>query len=155
MKEFLALRANPEFHQVDSLKPDNVPLPLLLAASRGYRKVIDVFLGHPDCPTEFRIDALLLLGCGNIFDSVEPLWREALPLHEKCSASIQYLPPLEAFGGRTEMRTTADLDAIMSSRADMQYQSWIIRERCIGDLELRSILSTYSCMSNVYILGVF
>ena len=100
VKELLALRANPEFHQVDSLKLDYVPPPLLLAASCGHRKVVDVFLGCPDCPTEFRIDALLLLGCDNShFDSVEPLWREALTLREKCSASIQYLPPLEAFGG--------------------------------------------------------
>ena len=136
VKELLALGASPEFVKVDSLKPNYVPPPLLLAASHRHRKVVDVFLEHPDCTTELRIDALLLLGCGNSqVDSVEPLWREALTLREKCLASMQFLPPLEAFGGRTEIHTTADLDAVMSSKDDMQYQSWIIRERCIGDLE--------------------
>ena len=33
------------------------------------------------------------------------------------------------------MRTTADLDPVMSSRAEMHYQSWIIKNRCLGTVE--------------------
>jgi len=145
VNELLALGASPEFVKVNSLKLDYAPPPLLLAASHRHRKVVDAFLEHPDCTTELRIDALLLLGCDNCHvDLVEPLWREALTLREKCSASMQFLPPLEAFGGRTEMHTTADLDAVMSSKDDMQYQSWIIRERCIGKLERNDL--TNACV---------
>ena len=150
VKELFALGVSPEFVKVDSLKPDYVPPPLLLAASHRHRKVVDVFLEHPECTTELRIDALLLLGCSKYVDSVEPLWREALTLREKCSASIQFLPPLEAFGGRTEMRTTADLDAVMASKADTQYQTWIIREGCIGKLEPNKVID--SC---VFVLELF
>jgi len=93
VKELLALGASPEFVKVDSLKPDYIPPPLLLAASHGHTKVVDVFLEHQDCTTELRIDAFLLLGCHNSHvDLVEPLWREALTLHEKCLASMPFLP---------------------------------------------------------------
>ena len=144
VKELLALGASPEFLKVDSLKCDYVPPPLLLAAARRQREVVDAFLEHPECTTELRIDALLLLGCGKYVDQYE--WREALTLREKCLAAVQFLPPSEAFGGRTEMRTVADLNAVMTSEADMQYQSWIIRERCIGQLEPNEVLVNESCL---------
>ena len=81
------------------------------------------------------VDALLLLGSGISCisaDTVEPLWREALTLREKCSSSTQLVSPI---GGQIEMHTTADLDPVMSSRAEMQYQSWIIKNRCLGTVE--------------------
>ena len=68
-------------------------------------------------------------------------------LREKCLAAVQFLPPSEAFGGRTEMHTIADLNAVMTSEADMQYQSWIIRERCIGKLERNEVAD--SCVHAV------
>ena len=143
VKELLALGASPEFLKVDSLKCDYVPPPLLLAAARRQREVVDALLEHPECTTELRIDALLLLGCGK--HNVESHWKEALTLREKCLAAVQFLPPSEAFGGRTEMRTVADLNAVMTSEADMQYQSWIIRERCIGKLEPNEVIDN-SCV---------
>ena len=135
VKELLALGASPEFVQASSQNWNYVPPPLLLAASRMHRKVTDVLLEHPECTPELRIDALLLLGSGISHisaDTVEPLWREALTLREKCSSSTQLVSPI---GGRTEMHTTADLDPVMSSRAEMQYQSWIIKNRCLGTVE--------------------
>ena len=145
VKELLALGASPEFLKVDSLKCDYVPPPLLLAAARRQREVVDAFLEHPECMTELRIDALLLLGCGKHVDQYE--WKEALTFREKCLAAMQFLPPSEAFGGRTEMRTVAYLNAVMTSEADMQYQSWIIRERCIGKLEPNEVIDN-SCGGN-------
>ena len=136
VKELLALGASPEFVHANSSKPSYVPPPLLLAASKKHRVVVDVFLEHPDCTPELRVDALLLLGiCASDVDSIEPLWREAITLREKCLPSTQFLPPLEAFGGRTEMRTTAELDAVLSSEAEELYQCFIINERCFGVLE--------------------
>ena len=135
VKELLALGASPEFVQAGSQNWNYVSPPLLLAASRMHRKVADVFLEHPECTPELRIDTLLLLGSGISrisADTVEPLWREALTLREKSSSSTQLVSPI---GGRTEMRTTADLDPVMSSRAEMDYQSWIIKNRCLGTVE--------------------
>ena len=124
------------------MKCDYVPPPLLLAAACRQSEVVDAFLEHPECTMELRIDALLLLGCGkNII--LESHWREALRLREKCLAAVQFLPPSEAFGGRTEMRTIADLNVVMTSKADMQYQSWIIRERCIGKLEPNKVIESF------------
>ena len=145
VKELLTLGASPEFLKVNSLKCDYVPPPLLLAAARRQREVVDAFLEHPECTTELTIDALLLLGCSK--RNVESHWREALTLREKCLAAVQFLPPSEAFGGRTEMHTIADLNAEMTSEADMQYQSWIIRERCIGKLERNEVIE--SCVHAV------
>ena len=48
------------------------------------------------------------------------------------------------------MRTTADLDAVMASKADTQYQTWIIREGCIGKLEPNKVID--SC---VFVLELF
>ena len=138
VKELLALGASPEFVQASSQKWNYVPPPPLLAASRMHRKVADVFLEHPECTPELRIDTLLLLGSSisrTSADAVEQLWREALTLREKCSSSTQSLSPIESYGGRTEMCTTADLDPVMLSRAEMQYQSWIINNRCLGTVE--------------------
>ena len=142
VKELLALGASPEFLKVDSLKCDYIPPPLLLAAAHSQMKVVDAFLEHPECTTELRIDALLLLGCGKHVDPSESRWREALTLREKCLAAVQFLPPSEVLGGRTEMHTIADLNAVMTSKADMQYQSWIIRERCIGKLEPHEVIES-------------
>ena len=87
------------------------------------------------------MDALLLLGCDDsCVDSVEPLWREALALREECLAPVQFLPPLQAFGGKTEMHSTAELDAVITSKADLQYQSLIMNERCIGHLSQIRVL---------------
>ena len=108
VKELLAVGASPEFIQASSQKWNYVPPPPLLAASRMHRKVADVFLEHPECTPELRIDALLLLGSGVSrigVDSVEPLWREALTLREKCSSSTQLLSPIELYGGRTDTQT--------------------------------------------------
>ena len=140
VKELLALGASPEFLEVESLKYDHVPPPLLLAAANRQREVVDAFFEHPECTTELRIDALLLLGCGK--HVVESHWREALTLREKCLAAVQILPPSEAFGGRTEMRTITDLNAVMTSKADMHYQSWIIKERCIVKLEPNDVIDS-------------
>ena len=140
VKELLSLGASPEFLKVNSLKCEYVPPPLLLAAARREREVVDTFLEHPECTTELTIDALLLLGCGN--NIVESHWREALTLREMCLAATQLLPPSEAFGCQTEMRTIADLNAVMTSKADMQYQSWIIRERCIVKVEPNEVIGS-------------
>ena len=40
------------------------------------------------------------------------------------------------------MHTIADLNAVMTSKADIQYQSWIIRERCIGKLEPHEVIES-------------
>ena len=80
VKELLALGASPEFVKVDSLKPDYVPPPLLLAASHRHRKVVDVFLEHQDCTTELRIDALLLLRCSKYVDSVLGFHTISIPI---------------------------------------------------------------------------
>lgn len=150
VKELLALGASPEFLQASSQKWEYVPSPPLLAASRMHRNVADLFLEHPECTPELRIDTLLLLGSALSrisVDTVEPLWREALTLREKCSLSTQSLSPVESFGSRTEMYTTADLDTVMSSRDEIQYQSWIINKRCLGTIEPNVI--TGACIQSI------
>ena len=98
-----------------------------------------------------RINSLLLLGslpCVVHSDRREK-WREALSLREK----HQVYPDLTSkneYGGRTEMATPADLDRVIQSPLEVDYQRLIIQQRCI----VMPNLSTLNLLRNLIRMDV-
>ena len=79
-----------------------------------------------------RINSLLLRGslpCVVRTDRREK-WHEALSLREKHQVYPD-LTPKKEHGGRTEMATLADLDRVMQSQLEVDYQCLIIQQRCV------------------------
>ena len=141
--KFLLLSGiSPLFLPAQPFDSDYIPCPLFLAASTGQRKMVEL-MNHRDCPPACKSDALLLLGAtrceisprGLTMTSRE-MWTKGLTIREETNLDIQFLPPNENYGSRTEMRDLSELHTLAQEpnfpRHEAYFQSLIIRERCMG-----------------------
>lgn len=143
VKFLISSGISPLFLKAQPFNDDYIPCPLFLAASTGQRKMVEELMQHKECPPECRSDALLLLGAtrceisprGLTMTSRE-MWTKGITLREEHSLEIQFLPPNEHYGDRSEMKDLGDLHTLSQepnfSRYEAYFQSLIIRERCMG-----------------------
>lgn len=134
---------SPLFLQAQPFNNDYIPCPLFLAASTGQRRMVEEFMNHKDCPPECKSDAYLLLGAtrceisprGLTMTSRE-MWMKGQALREEHDLQVQFLPPNEHYGNRSEMKDLRDLHVLAQepnfTRYEAYFQSLIIRERCMG-----------------------
>lgn len=118
---------SPQHAEAKPSKEGYVPCPLFLAAVEGYGAVVRKLTKLPNP------DVQLLCGIRALELNQSPIncWREALELQESLEAGPpEYLPPLEAYGHRTEVRNKEELDQMHDT--ELIYQSLIMRERYMG-----------------------
>ena len=98
-----------------------------------------------------RINSLLLLGSlpRLVSSDRREKWYKALSLREKHQVYPD-LTPKNEYGGRTEMATPADLDRVMQSQLEVDYQCLIIQQRCI----VMPNLSTLTLLENLFCFDV-
>ena len=143
VKFLLESGISPLFLPAQPFNSDYIPCPLFLAASTGQRRMVEELMAHKDCPLECKSDALLLLGAtrceisprGLTMTSRE-MWTKGLTIREEETLNVQYLPPNENYGFRTEMRDISELHTLAGEpnfpRHEAYFQSLMIRERCMG-----------------------
>ncbi len=139
----------PAFGTADPSNPDYVPCPLYLAAVTGYSSIVSLFIHLKEgscrlCPPTCEYNALLLLAA-KLFESSElklKHWKKAFDVRLRPDSEISplYLPPRIAYGSRTELVSTQELDELVEKcrvggdlAVELHYQALIIRERCIGE----------------------
>ena len=143
LEELLSKGANPLFQSATCSNEERqqyVPCPLYIAASVGNECIVEEFLKHPQCPLVCKAEAYLLLASTEIDKNglslrSQELWSEALSIYEENDIHPAYLPPIEAYGNRVEIRSVKEFQEMVSSSTsvhEVHYQSLIIRERCIG-----------------------
>lgn len=134
---------SPLFSEADPAREEYIPCPLFLAASTGQRKMVEELVTHQDCPPSCKSDAFLLLGATRceissrgLTMSSREMWERGLAIREEYELTPEYLPPIESYGGRTEMKSLKDLHGMMAEgdfpRYEAYFQCLIIRERCMG-----------------------
>ncbi|MGH0170632.1 UNVERIFIED_CONTAM: hypothetical protein FKN15_059421 [Acipenser sinensis] len=124
--------------------------PLIIAARNGHAKVVRLLLEHYRVETEQtgtvrfdgRIEALELLGASfandrenyDILKTYHYLYLAMLERYRDPSNIIEkeVLPPIEAYGNRTECRTLHDLEALRQERDALHMEGLIVRERILG-----------------------
>ena len=122
---------------------DYIPCPLFLAASTGQKKMVEDLINHPDCPAICRADALLLLGSTRceissrgLTMSSRDLWAKALEIREQENLQVQFLSPIDSYGGRVEIENMEEFNMLLAkgnfNHYEAYFQSLIIRERCMG-----------------------
>ena len=143
VKFLLATGVSPLFLPAQPFRSNYIPCPLFLAASTGQKRMVEELMSHKDCPLTCKSDALLLLGAtrceisprGLTMTSRE-MWTKALTLREEANIEIDYLPPNDNYGRRTEMCSISELHTLAQEpnfpRHEAYFQSLIIRERCMG-----------------------
>ena len=143
VKYLLSIGASPQFQPSDPNNSDYIPCPLFLAASTGQRKMVEELINHPACPAICRADALLLLGSTRceistrgLTMSSRDLWAKALELREQENIQVEFLPPIDSYGDRVEIKDLEVFNKLSAEGNFNQYealfQSLIIRERCMG-----------------------
>ena len=122
-----------------------VPCPLFMAAAKGWQPVVDTLTSHESCPALCKIDATLLLGC-----AARMFWRDVSLENRKGIVGFWIKgrelkdtreiisDPVEAYGDRKEFTTEAEFAQLSESEQfeeESLYQSLIIHERCIGQVQ--------------------
>ena len=143
--QLLTCKANPMFRTAPTLLKEQgeyIPCPLYLAAAHGANDVAQELLKHQDCTPACEAEAYLLLGSSQCEKSrrwlllyVENIWSQALTIYEQNHFCPVYLPPIEAYGKRKEVKSVAELQQLCSAPLSLHeayYQSLIMRERCMG-----------------------
>ena len=143
VKFLLSSGISPLFLPAQPFNSDYIPCPLYLAASTGQRRMVEELVAHQDCPPACKSDALLLLGAtrceisprGLTMTSRE-MWMKGMTIREESNVEVQFLPPNENYGLRSEIRDLADFHSLAQEpkfpRYEAYFQSLIIRERCMG-----------------------
>ncbi|XP_061077966.1 protein fem-1 homolog B [Conger conger] len=116
--------------------------PLKVAAESCKADVVELLLAHADCDPASRVEALELLGASfandrenyDILKTYHYLYLAMLERHRDPAHVIakEVLAPVEAYGGRSECRTPADLEAIRQDRDALHMEGLIVRERVLG-----------------------
>ncbi|XP_078539188.1 protein fem-1 homolog B [Lissotriton helveticus] len=116
--------------------------PLKVAAESCKADVVELLLSHVDCDTRSRIEALELLGASfandrenyDILKTYQYLYLAMLERYRDPSNLIQkeVLPPIEAYGKRTECRTPEELDGIRHDTDALHMEGLLVRERILG-----------------------
>lgn len=115
-----------------SMDIDYVPHPLYYVAI-GHGAYPDEYIQKADCSLELRVNAMLfravVSSCRPAYD-VYVKWVEALELLD--DVAVTYPLPVEEYGGRVEVSTNEELDAIWGSSLEVAFQRVLILERCLG-----------------------
>ncbi|XP_071316973.1 protein fem-1 homolog B [Trachinotus anak] len=116
--------------------------PLKVAAESCKADVVELLLAHADCDPSSRIEALELLGASfandrenyDIQKTYHYLHTAMMERYRDPENIItkELLPPIEAYGGRSECRTPQDLEAIRVDRDALHMEGLMIRERILG-----------------------
>ncbi|XP_023258424.1 protein fem-1 homolog B [Seriola lalandi dorsalis] len=116
--------------------------PLKVAAESCKADVVELLLAHADCDAGSRIEALELLGASfandrenyDIQKTYHYLYTAMTERYRDSDNVIakDLLPPIEAYGGRSECRTPQDLEAIRVDRDALHMEGLMIRERILG-----------------------
>lgn len=143
VKYLLSIGLSPQFQVAKPLEKGYIPCPLYLAASTGQRKMVEELIAHKDCLPACKADALLMLGSTRCEISARGLsmgsrdmWARGLEIIEENKVQVEYLPPIENYGHRTEIKSLEELSMMSSkpnfSRYHAYFQSLLIRERVMG-----------------------
>lgn len=143
VKFLLTSGISPLFNPAQPSNSNYIPCPLFLAASTGQRKMVEELISHKDCPPACKSDALLLLGATRcevsprgLTMSSHEMWMKALRIREEETLQVEFLPPNENYGNRTEVKDLENLHSLVHkpnfSRYEAYFQSLIVRERCMG-----------------------
>ncbi|XP_072242590.1 protein fem-1 homolog B [Leuresthes tenuis] len=116
--------------------------PLKVAAESCKADVVELLLAHADCDPCSRIEALELLGASFANDrenyDIQKTYhylRMAMMERYRNPDNIivkELLPPIEAYGGRSECQTLQRLEAIRADRDALHMEGLMIRERILG-----------------------
>ncbi|KAM6937157.1 protein fem-1 homolog B [Xenentodon cancila] len=116
--------------------------PLKVAAESCKAEVVELLLAHADCDPCSRIEALELLGASfandrENYDVQKTYHYLHMAMTERyCDPdgiiTKELLPPIEAYGGRSECLTLQHLEAIQVDRDALHMEGLMIRERILG-----------------------
>ncbi|XP_049579341.1 protein fem-1 homolog B [Syngnathus scovelli] len=116
--------------------------PLKVAAESCKEDVVELLLAHANCEPARRVEALELLGASFANDrenydigKTYRYLRAAMDERQRHGDAVpakEPLPPAEAYGGRPECRTPAELEAIGADRDALHMEGLMIRERILG-----------------------
>ena len=116
--------------------------PLKVAAESCKADVVELLLAHADCDPGSRIEALELLGASFANDrenyDIQKTYHylhAAMMQRYRSPENIiakELLPPIEAYGGRSECQTPRDLETIRVDRDALHMEGLMIRERILG-----------------------
>lgn len=116
--------------------------PLKVAAESCKADVVELLLQHNDCDPHSRIEALELLGASfandrenyDIQKTYQYLHMAMTERYQESQNIIakELLPPIEAYGRRSECRTLEELEAIRVDRDALHMEGLMIRERILG-----------------------
>ncbi|XP_041082520.1 protein fem-1 homolog B [Polyodon spathula] len=116
--------------------------PFKVAAESCKADVVELLLSHVDCDRKSRIEALELLGASfandrenyDFLKTYHYLYLAMLERYRDPGNVIEkeVLPPIEAYGNRTECRTLRDLEALRQDRDALHMEGLIVRERILG-----------------------
>lgn len=120
------------------------PCPLFLAVVGHFKGVANKFLQRPDCPLTCRVDAMMLTGAVDVFDSrirqAQSKWSNALKLRADLNIPLHPASPSDDYGDRCEIANLTELGELFqgdSVEIEAAYQSVIIWERCVGAMDQR------------------
>ena len=120
------------------------PCPLFLAVVGHFKGVANKFLQHPDCPLTCRVDAMMLTGAVDVFDSrihqAQSKWSNALKLRADHNIPLHPGSPFDDYGDHCEIANLTELGELFqgdSVEIETAYQSVIIWERCVGTMDQR------------------
>lgn len=139
----LSIGLSPQFQEADPSVDGYIPCPLYLAASTGQKHMVEELIVHKDCIPACKSDALLLLGSTRCEIShrgltmgSRDLWIKGLEIRESSDLQVKFLPPIDSYGNRVEVRDQNDLSELSTepnfNRYEAYFQNLIIRERCMG-----------------------
>ncbi|XP_038179943.1 LOW QUALITY PROTEIN: protein fem-1 homolog B [Arvicola amphibius] len=116
--------------------------PLKVAAESCKADVVELLLSHADCDRRSRIEALELLGASfandrenyDIMKTYHYLYLAMLERFQDGNNILEkeVLPPIHAYGNRTECRNPQELESIRQDRDALHMEGLIVRERILG-----------------------
>ncbi|XP_076984451.1 protein fem-1 homolog B isoform X1 [Tamandua tetradactyla] len=116
--------------------------PLKVAAESCKADVVELLLSHADCDRRSRIEALELLGASfandrenyDIMKTYHYLYLAMLERFQDGDNILEkeVLPPIHAYGNRTECRNPQELEFIRQDRDALHMEGLIVRERILG-----------------------
>ncbi|EAW77819.1 protein fem-1 homolog B isoform X3 [Gorilla gorilla gorilla] len=116
--------------------------PLKVAAESCKADVVELLLSHADCDRRSRIEALELLGASfandrENYDIIKTYHYLYLAMLERFQdgdniLEKEVLPPIHAYGNRTECRNPQELESIRQDRDALHMEGLIVRERILG-----------------------
>lgn len=134
----------PSFAEASPTRDSYTPCPLFLAVVGHFKSVANKFLQHPHCPLSCRVDAMMLTGVVDVFDSrisqAQSKWSNALKLRVDRNIPLHPASPVDDYGDRCEIANLTELGELFEGdnvEIEAAYQSIIIWEQCIGTMDQR------------------